>query len=213
MNFVFPIGATLIDRNEAAGLIPAHITLQSQLNEYEEANIVSAQEWLAVRRRADPLNSKFLHTVHRKMFDKTWKWAGKARRTDKNIGGPWFEVPTKLHQLLGDVRAQVEYRAYPALEIAARYHHRLVAIHVFSNGNGRHARIMADLLLQRLTGERFGWGEGTLAPLRELRSSYIQALREADAGDYQPLLRFVQCGARAAQDAPVSSTTPSTLTY
>jgi Fic-DOC domain mobile mystery protein B len=208
MNFVFPIGATLIDRNEAAGLIPAHITLQSQLNEYEEANIVSAQEWLAARRRGDPLNSKFLHTVHRKMFDRTWKWAGKARRTDKNIGGPWFEAPTKLHQLLGDVRAQVEYQAYPALEIATRYHHRLVAIHVFSNGNGRHARIMADLLLQQLSGERFTWGEGTLVALRELRSTYIHALREADNGDYQPLLRFVHSGARQAQEAQAASTIP-----
>ena len=208
MNPVFPSGATLIDRNEAAGLIPAHITLQSQLNEYEAANILSAQEWLATRRRGDPLNSKFLHTVHRKMFDKTWKWAGKARRTDKNIGGPWFEVPTKLHQLLGDVRAQVEYRAYPALELATRYHHRLVAIHVFPNGNGRHARIMADLLLQQLTGERFTWGEGKALPLSELRSTYIHALREADAGDYLPLLRFVQSGAPLTRDAPASCRAP-----
>jgi len=164
MNFVPPSGTTLIEQNEAKDLIPAHIRLHSELNEYEAANILSAQVWLLARPRGDALETKFVHTVHRKMFDRTWRWAGKARRTDKNIGGAWYEVPLKLRALLGDVQAQVKYRAYPPLEIATRYHHRLVAIHVFENGNGRHARMMADLLLQQLSGERLPWGEGARVP-------------------------------------------------
>jgi fido (protein-threonine AMPylation protein) len=78
------------------------------------------------------------------------------------------------------------------VEIAARYHHRLVAIHVFPNGNGRHARLMADLLLTELAGRRFEWGRGSLVAANELRARYIAALQAADAGDCQPLLVFLE---------------------
>jgi Fic-DOC domain mobile mystery protein B len=184
-------GATPIDAAEVAGLIPAHITLQHELNEYEEANILAATEWLFARRRGDPLEQRFIHAVHRRMFDQTWKWAGLARRSDKNLGVPWAEVAVHVHQMLGDVRAQIEHQAYSPFEIAARYHHRLVAIHVFPNGNGRHARLMADLLLKELTGRQFEWGRGSLVEMSELRMRYIAALRAADAGDFQPLLAFL----------------------
>jgi Fic-DOC domain mobile mystery protein B len=192
MKFEYPAGATPIDPDEAAGLIPAHITLQRELNEYEEANILEATEWLLARRRGDPLDERFIHVVHRRMFNQTWRWAGAARRSDKNIGVRWFEIPTQLRQMLGDVRTQVEHKAYSAQEIAARYHHRLVSIHVFPNGNGRHARLMADLLLMELTGQRFEWGRESLVAASELRSRYIAALRSADAGDCRPLLAFLE---------------------
>lgn len=193
MKLEYPPGATPIDPDEIAGLIPSHLTLQSELNEFEETNILSASEWLFARRRGDPLDERFIRAVHRRMFGKTWRWAGKSRRSDKNIGVPWNEIPVHLHQLLGDVRAQIEHCSYPADEIAARFHHRLVAIHVFPNGNGRHARMMADLLLMQLDGRRFEWGRGSLVPAIELRALYIAALRSADEGDYRPLLQFLDC--------------------
>ena len=192
MSFEYPPGATPIDPDEAAGLIPAHVRLQSELNEYEQANIIEATEWAFSRRRGDPLEATFIHAVHRRMFNKTWKWAGTPRRSDKNIGVPWPEIHTRLHQMLGDTRVQTEHSAYPPFEIAARYHHRLVAIHVYPNGNGRHGRLMADLLLQRLTGARFEWGRGSLATASELRSRYIEALRAADGGECEPLLKFLR---------------------
>jgi Fic-DOC domain mobile mystery protein B len=192
VKFEYAPGATPIDADEAAGLIPSHLTLQHELNEYEEANILQAMDWLLGRRRGDPLDQRFIHAVHRRMFDQTWKWAGQARRTDKNIGVRWYEVPLYLSQMLGDVRVQVEYKAYSPVEIAARYHHRLVSVHVFPNGNGRHARLMADLLLTDLTGQRFEWGRESLMKTGESRAHYIAALRAADAGDCQPLLAFLQ---------------------
>ncbi|MGH8276104.1 MAG: mobile mystery protein B [Steroidobacteraceae bacterium] len=192
MRLEYPPGATPIDPNEAAGLIPAHLTLQRELNEYEEANILEAAHWLFARRRGDPLDERFIHVVHGRMFNQTWRWAGQPRRTDKGIGVSWVEIAVRLRQMLGDVRAQIEHRAYPPVEIAARYHHRLVAVHVFPNGNGRHARLMADLLLTHLAGQRFEWGRGSLMAANELRSRYIAALRAADAGDYRPLLEFVE---------------------
>ena len=127
MKFEYAPGATPIDLNEAAGIIPAHLTLQRELNEYEEANILEATEWLFARRRGDPLDERFIHLVHRRMFNQTWKWAGKPRRSDKNIGVSWYEIPVRLRQTLGDVRAQIEHAAYSSHEIAARFHHRLVA--------------------------------------------------------------------------------------
>lgn len=191
MRFEYAPGATPIDLDEAKGLIPAHLTLQRELNEYEEANILEGNEWLFARRRGDPLDERFIHTVHRRMFNQTWRWAGQARRSDKNIGVSWVEIPARLRQMVGDVRAQIEHRAYPPTEIAARYHHRLVAIHVFPNGNGRHARLMADLLLLELSGRRFDWGRGSLVAANELRARYIAALKAADGGDIRPLLAFL----------------------
>jgi Fic-DOC domain mobile mystery protein B len=192
VKFEYAPGATPIDAHEAVGLIPSHLTLQRELNEYEEANILQAVEWLFGRRRGDPLDQRFIHTVHRRMFDQTWKWAGRARRSDTNIGVRWYEIPVHLNQMLGDVRVQIEHKAFQVAEIAARYHHRLVAIHVFPNGNGRHARLMADLLLTDLAGRRFEWGRESLTSAGEVRARYIAALRAADGGDSQPLLDFLQ---------------------
>jgi Fic-DOC domain mobile mystery protein B len=191
LKFEYPPGATPIDPSEADGLIPAHLTLQRQLDEYEEANIIEATEWVFSRHRGDPLDVYFLHEVHRRMFNQTWRWAGTARRSEKNIGGPWLEISVRLRQMLDDTRAQIQHSAYPSAEIAARFHHRLVSIHVFPNGNGRHARLMADLLLTDLAGRRFEWGRGDLATGGDVRERYIAALRTADDGDYQPLLAFV----------------------
>jgi len=192
IKFDYPPGATPINPDEAEGLIPAHITLQRELNEYEEANLLEAAEWLFGRRRGDPLEEGFVHQVHERMFNKTWRWAGSPRRSDKNLGVPWIDIAPRLRQMLADVRAQIEYRSYTPEEIAARYHHRLVAIHVFPNGNGRHARLMADLLLSDLGGQRFEWGRGSLIAANDLRARYIAALQAADAVDYRPLLEFLQ---------------------
>ena len=192
LKFEYPPGATPIDPNEAEGLIPTHLILQRQLDEYEETNIIEATEWAFSRRRGDPLDADFLHDVHRRMLNQTWRWAGKARRSDKNVGVPWPQIPERLRQLLDDVRAQIEHRAYPPTEIAARYHHRLVSIHAFPNGNGRHARLMADLLLTDLAGRRFEWGRGNLVAAGDVRARYIAALRAADTGDYRPLLEFLK---------------------
>jgi Fic-DOC domain mobile mystery protein B len=192
VKFQYAPGATPIDADEAVGLIPSHLTLQRELNEYEEANILQAVDWLFGRRRGDPLDPRFVHTVHRRMFDQTWKWAGRARRSDKNIGVSWYEIPVHLSQMLGDVRVQIGHKAFPPTEIVARYHHRLVSIHVFPNGNGRHARLMADLLLTDLVGRRFEWGRQSLAPAGAVRARYIAALRAADGGHCQPLIDFLQ---------------------
>jgi Fic-DOC domain mobile mystery protein B len=174
--------------DETDALIPTHITTRGELNEWEQANIVAAAQWL-VGRRLDPLADDYLRELHRRMFGRTWKWAGQFRRSNKNIGVDWPTIPVALRDMLADVRHWVEHRTYPAREIAVRFHHRLVAIHCFPNGNGRHARLCADVLLERMGEAPLDWGAELNNP-SQARNRYIVALRSADRGDSGPLLKF-----------------------
>lgn len=190
-DFDYPPGATPLDADELASLIPGHITTQGELNEWEQANIVQGDQW-ARKQRKEILNEAFLRQLHKQMFGETWKWAGEFRKTDKNIGIDWLRIVIELKKLLDDVQYQIERASYPPDEIAVRFHHRLVAIHPFPNGNGRHARLLADLLVERLGQPRFTWGRRSLADTSETRQQYIAALQAADRRDIAPLVTFAR---------------------
>ena len=176
---------------ERRELIPAHIAYRSELNEAEQENIGRAQDW-ALGRRRDLLTEKFIKDLHRHMLGDVWRWAGKFRTSERNLGIPLYEIPVALRQLLDDTKAWIEHKAYPPDEIAVRFHHRLVQIHPFPNGNGRHARLMADLLVMSLGGERFSWGSANLQDAGAVRRRYIAALQAADNHDIGPLLAFAR---------------------
>ena len=183
--------ATPLTPEETRDLIPAHIAYRRELNEAEQENITRAQAW-ALNRRRDLLSEKFIKELHRRMLGDVWRWAGKFRTSQRNLGIPFYEVPVALRQLLDDTRACIEHHTYPPDEIAVRFHHRLVQIHAFPNGNGRHARLMADLLVMRLGGERFSWGRESLRDASAVRQRYIAALQSADHHDLGPLLAFAR---------------------
>jgi len=187
----YPPGATPLDADELASLIPGHITTQGELNEWEQLNIVQGERW-ARKQRKDILNEGFLRQLHQQMFGETWKWAGEFRKSDKNLGVDWLLIGVELKNLLDDARYQIERSTFPADEIAVRFHHRLVAIHPFPNGNGRHARMMADLLVERLGQIRFSWGSKRLVDANDTRGNYIAALQAADVHDIAPLLAFAR---------------------
>jgi Fic-DOC domain mobile mystery protein B len=127
------------------------------------------------------------------MFGHVWRWAGLYRKTGKNIGLPAWQIATELRTLCDDCVFWIEYDSYPFDEIAARFHHRLTAIHPFANGNGRHARMMTDIILVHLLKQpRFTWGSGNLVNAGDCRKQYVEALRAADRYDYGPLLAFVR---------------------
>lgn len=188
-----PDGATPLDPDDAEDLLPDHLASRADLNAWEQANIAKALDWLGRRRTGRTvLSIEFVRELHRRMFDETWTWAGRFRTSGKNIGVPAHTIAPALRDLLDDVAHWVKHSTYASDEIAARFHHRLVQIHAFPNGNGRHGRLMADALLTELGASPFTWGAGDLDREGDVRVRYLDALRRADAGDYAPLLGFVR---------------------
>ncbi len=183
--------STPLTAEERDGLIPSYITLRGELNEAEQANILEAEGWALARKR-DVLSEKFLKNLHKRMFGRVWRWAGKHRRTEKNIGVDTYRISQEIGQLLDDFRYWITQGTFEPDEIAARFHHRLVSIHAYPNGNGRHARLATDLLLVALGRERFSWGSVNLTDLGETRKRYVTALREADNHNFDPLLTFAR---------------------
>lgn len=191
--FTYPEGATPIDPDEVAGLLLTHITTRSELDRWEQDNIIEALDWLDKTKPADILNEKFIIELHRRMLGRVWKWAGQFRQSDKNIGGSWHQIPVNLQNLCDDARLWIEMGEVPADEMAVRFHHRLVCVHCFPNGNGRHARLMTDLLLENILNHpRFTWGSANLSKVSDARSQYIAALHAADGGNLKPLLVFAR---------------------
>jgi Fic-DOC domain mobile mystery protein B len=185
-------GATPLDPDELAGLIPRHITIKRELDEFEQANILQAQTWARVRFRGELLSEGYVRELHKQMLNETWKWAGTFRKTEKSIGVDPVKISVDLRNLLDDVKAWQEFSAYPIDEQAARLHHRLVLIHPFPNGNGRHARLFTDEFLRSCGANPFTWGSVNLVDASETRTTYINALRAADNKDYGPLMAFVR---------------------
>lgn len=185
-------GATPLDPDEIEGLIPRHITLKRELDEYEQANILAAQAWVEKRAIKNLLSEEYIRKLHKRMLNKTWKWAGTFRKTEKSIGVDPSRIGVNLRDLLEDVKCWREFNTFPVDEQAARLHHRLVLIHPFPNGNGRHARLFTDAFLRSCGAEPFSWGRINLVNASATRTTYIAALRAADQRDYLPLLAFVR---------------------
>ncbi|MEJ0040342.1 MAG: mobile mystery protein B [Gammaproteobacteria bacterium] len=183
--------STPLSPEEREGLIPSYITLRGELNEAEQANILEADAWASSRKR-NVLDQRFLNTLHQRMYRNVWRWAGAYRKSQKNIGVEYYKIPTELRVLLDDCQYWLEHDTYPSDEIAARFHHKLVSIHCYPNGNGRHARLATDLLLISLERNRFSWGSTNLIDAGATRAAYVAALRAADNHDYGPLFAFVR---------------------
>lgn len=214
MKFKYSAGATPLDPDEITGLIPEHITTQQELNEWEQANILDAERWLfsshgfgynvptngysvagIYRNKLNSLenfNVDFIKKIHKKMFNDTWRWAGKFRQSAKNIGIDRIDIHPQLHELLDNIKYQVLHQSYDILEIAVRLHHRLVQIHPFPNGNGRHARLTADYFLALHNHPRLVWGKNNLYEDSVIRKNYIAALQAADKHNFEPLLHFAK---------------------
>jgi len=187
-------GATPINEAEKAGLLIKTIGTIGELNEYEQLNIERALIWIHERKftKEQILTEKFIKQLHKRMYGLVWKWAGEFRRSEKNIGIDWVNIPVELNKLLSDILFWIENETYPPDEIAIRSKHRLVSIHCFPNGNGRHSRVMADNLIESVFHRTmFTWQESMVRP-NETRKEYIQALQEADRNNYAPLIKFAR---------------------
>ncbi len=130
------------------------------------------------------------------MLGDVWKWAGKYRTTVKNLGVSAEQIPVEVKNLCEDTKVWIQNKSYSWDEIGVRFHHRLVSIHPFANGNGRHARLAANLLMSTHGQKPFTWGEMTennsIDSAGKTRDRYLSALKTADTGDYKLLLDFAK---------------------
>jgi Fic-DOC domain mobile mystery protein B len=191
IKFDYPEGATPLDPEDAAALIDSHVTTQGQVNELESKNVTAGNLWALTRAPAAILSTDFMRQLHVRMFGDTWKWAGVIRQKETHpVGVAPEAIWVRLADLCADVEEQLKNGTWSVEEIAARFHHRLVFIHPFTNGNGRFSRTMADLVLMKRDKEPFVWGPD-LGRNGEGRERYIAALRAADGKDYQPLFELL----------------------
>jgi len=189
-------GNTPLTPDELAELRPS-LTTKGELDEFERSNILEANRWAfnpRVLKREDPFIEPYLRQLHRRMFDQTWKWAGRYRKKNKNLGIPFHQIMNGIAAILGDIHYWLENGTFDIEEIAIRYHHRLVWIHPFPNGNGRHARLLADVIAVKNGRERFTWGLNKLKEIGPARTEYIRCLKAADANndDVRELLNFAR---------------------
>lgn len=192
----YPSGATPIEPDELKDLVPDYISTMAELNQIEQANIADGFVWAEKQNSEELLTVTFILKLHTKMFNQVWKWAGKMRKSNKNIGVMKEHIMNDLGQLIGNTQFWIEHKTFSNDEIAARFHHRLVQIHIFPNGNGRHARLMTDLLLAKCGEPKFTWGtNGVYTPLEvegKTRTEYINALKLADQDDFSQLIKFAR---------------------
>ena len=188
-------GQTPLDEDEKEGLLIASIATRGELDEFEQKNIEEAIQWTLTKRikQESVLTEEFIKEVHKKMYGEVWAWAGEFRKTNKNIGVDKWEIGIELKKLLDDVTLWIRDKVYHPDEIVIRFKHRLVSIHCFANGNGRHSRLIADIVIEKIFKQPvFTWGAANLKKEGEARTAYLKALRAADAGDYGLLLVFAR---------------------
>jgi len=195
LDLAYISGQTPLDEYEKDGLLIPTITTRSELDEFEQQNIEDAIQWLLSRslKKETILTTQFVSNLHKQMFDKVWDWAGSFRKSNKNIGVDKYQILSSLHALLDDIQYWIECDTYKPDEIGVRFKHRLVSIHCFPNGNGRHSRLMADIIADKVFGlPVFSWGIDNLAKQSDVRKKYINALKEADKNNYKTLLLFAR---------------------
>jgi Fic-DOC domain mobile mystery protein B len=196
MRFIpeYPAGATPLDPDEIAGLIPSFISTQGELNAAEQANIASAQRWVSSQKHKDILTDDFIREIHRRMFSDVWKWAGKYRNSESNIGVAPHQIAVSVRNLCDDTGAWISHKDGWD-ELGACFHHRLVSIHPFPNGNGRHARLMTNVLLTANGVDPFTWGSKAsdeIGKTGTVRDRYTAALKKADKHQLDDLIRFAR---------------------
>lgn len=195
LDFEYIDDQTPIDEDEKDGLLIETITTKGELDEFEQLNIEEAIQWVFGKKfkAKDVFTERFICNLHKRMFGYVWAWAGEFRKTDKNIGIDKAQISTQLKMLCDDALFWVEHTTYPPEEIALRFKHRIVSIHCFSNGNGRHSRLIADIIIEKIFGEEiFSWGAANLSKSGDVREAYLNAVKKADQGDYGLLIEFAR---------------------
>jgi Fic-DOC domain mobile mystery protein B len=188
-------GQTPLDEDEKEGLLVKTISTRGELDEFEQLNIQSAIEWSLKTKveRKQFLSENFLMLIHKKMFGEVWAWAGTKRKSNKNIGVDKTHISMEIRKLIDDCNFWIDHKSFSDEEMAIRFSHRLVKIHLFPNGNGRHSRLVADIMISKIFNKPvFSWGHSDLSKKNPIRKEYIDAIYKADNDDYKPLIEFAK---------------------
>jgi len=195
LNLAYTDGQTPLDEDEKEDLLINSISTRAELDEFEQKNIEDAIQWSLTRKfkAAQILSESFIKDLHKRMYGSVWKWAGQYRKTNKNIGVDKLEISTTLRSLIDDAKYWLENSVYEPDEFAIRFKHRLVSIHCFPNGNGRHSRMIADIIIEKIYKQPvFSWGDSSFSEETDIRDKYLKALRKADKGNFDLLLKFAR---------------------
>ena len=193
LSLTYNDGQTPLDEDEKEGLLIKSIATRGELDEFEQQNIEDAIQWSLTRKFKSEqiLSESFIQELHKRMYKNVWRWAGEYRKTNKNIGVDKLEIPVALRSLIDDAYYWLEDNVYKPDEFTIRFKHRLVSIHCFPNGNGRHSRMVADIIVENIFQQPvFSWGSKSLSNENESREKYLIAIRKADKGDFDLLLKF-----------------------
>ncbi len=193
LELIYQEGQTPLAEEEKEGLLLKTISTHAELDEAEQLNIEEAVEWTMKKNFSirDILSDEFINGLHKRMYRDVWRWAGNFRKTEKNIGVDWMMIPVELKTLIDDCKFWIENKIFSEEEIAIRFKHRIVSIHCYSNGNGRHSRLIADVIISHVFSKPvFTWGAGDLVKAGQIRKKYIESLRAADKGNYDQLSAF-----------------------
>jgi len=195
LDLIYNDGQTPLDEDEKEGLLIKSITTRGELDEFEQQNIEDTIQWSLTRKFKSEriLSESFIQELHKRMYGRVWSWASEYRKTNKNIGVDKLDIPVALRSLIDDASYWLEHYVYEPEEFAIRFKHRLVSIHCFPNGNGRHSRMIADIIVEKIFHQPvFSWGSRTIPDEKESREKYLNALRKADKGDFDLLLKFAR---------------------
>ncbi len=195
LNLTYDDGQTPLDDDEKEGLLIKSISTRGELDEFEQQNIEDAIQWSLTRKfkPAQILSESFIKDLHKKMYGRVWCWASEYRKTNKNIGVDKIEISIALRSLIDDAKYWLEHNVYEPDEFAIRFKHRLVSIHCFPNGNGRHSRMIADIIIEKIYNQPvFSWGGTRISEDTDIRAQYLKAIRNADKGDFDLLLKFAR---------------------
>lgn len=191
-----PPGSTPLSPEDLIGLKLPHVQTRGQLNEVEAANILQGQNWLASHSSLildEIFSREFVLVLHRNLFGDVWSWAGSLRQREVNIGVDPFTIEVVLRNFLEDAKCWIEFNHFNKIDLNARLQHRLVQIHPFPNGNGRHSRIFTNTVTRFiLKSKPLIWASMALENASTERDNYITALRKADAGDFSVFEQYLK---------------------
>ena len=195
LDFAYINGQTPLEDDEKDELLIPTIATREELDEFEQQNIEEAIQWVLIKslNAKAILTEQFVKRLHKHMYGNVWNWAGNFRKTNKNLGVDKWQISMALKALLDDTIYWVENDTFTPDEVAIRFKHRIVSIHCFPNGNGRHSRLMADVIVDKIYHlSVFSWGARSLVKQSDTRTNYLKAVREADENNYEPLLLFAR---------------------